>query len=115
MRTFLRGRIFLPLLVAIVALHSWFSVPVYADLTGDVQGTVTDEAGGSVPGAKVTITNLQTGSVRVVFTNESGEFSAPQMEIGSYKVSIEKAGFKVFSQAAIVKSGEKTPIGAQMQ
>jgi Carboxypeptidase regulatory-like domain len=96
-------------------LSCWHLVPVLADLTGDIQGTVLDAAGGGVPDAKVTIKNLQTGATRTVLTNQSGEFSAPQLEIGSYTVNVEKAGFKVFAQEALVKSGEKTRIDAQMQ
>src|SRR5207237_6719002 len=48
-------------------------------------------------------------------TSYAGEFSAQQLEIGSYSVSIEKDGFKSFSQNAVVRSGEKTRIDAQMQ
>src|ERR1700693_5704922 len=96
---------------------SWLLLasPVFADLTGDVQGTVSDPTGAGVAGAKVSIKNLATGQTRVVIASQSGEYSAPQMEIGSYQISVEKDGFKTYTQTVVVRSGEKTRVDAQMQ
>ena len=98
--------------VVLVLFSCWQVLPVLADLTGDIQGTVLDAANAGVPDAKVTIKNLQTGATRTVLTNQAGEFSAPQLEIGKYRVSVEKTGFKIYSEDAVVKSGEKTRIDA---
>jgi hypothetical protein len=106
--------IFLRLLIAIVSINL-FIIPALADLTGDVQGTVLDESGAGVPNVKVTIKNVGTGATRVVTTNQSGEYSAPQMEIGDYLVTVEKDGFKKFTQSIVVRSGEKTRLDANMQ
>jgi hypothetical protein len=96
---------------------SWLLLasPVFADLTGDVQGTVSDATGAGVAGAKVSIKNLATGQTRVVIASQSGEYSAPQMEIGSYQINIEKDGFKIYTQTVVVRSGEKTRVDATMQ
>lgn len=88
--------------------------PVLADLTGDVQGTVTDPTGAGVSGAKVTIKSLRTGATRVVNSSPTGEFTSAQMEIGEYSVTVEKDGFKSFAQNAVVRSGEKTRIDARL-
>jgi Carboxypeptidase regulatory-like domain len=87
----------------------------FADLTGDISGTVTDATGAGVEGARVTIKNLNTGSKRQVESGPSGEYSAPQLEIGSYQVTIEKDGFKAFEQGFVVRSGEKTRVDAQLE
>jgi hypothetical protein len=89
--------------------------PTLADLTGDVQGTVVDGSGAGVANAKVTIKNLGTGQTRVVAAGPSGEYSAAQLEIGSYQISVEKDGFKTFTQVFSIRSGEKTRVDAQMQ
>ena len=47
------------------------------------------------PGVSVTITNMDTGSQRVVVTNESGVFRAPLLQLGRYTVSAERMGFEV--------------------
>ena len=102
--------------VVAAVLFSWLLVvaPAFADLTGDLSGTVIDSTGATVSAAKVTVQNLNTGQSRVLTTSEAGEFSAPQLEIGSYRVSVEKDGFKSFSQNAVVRSGEKTRLDVQM-
>jgi hypothetical protein len=95
---------------------SWLLVvPAFADLTGDVQGTVLDPSGAGVANAKLTIKNLGTGQARVVTTGPSGEYSAPQMEIGRYQVTVEKDGFKTYTQNVEVRSAEKTRLDVQMQ
>ncbi len=62
-------------------------------VTGTVQGTVTDTTAAPVPGATVTIRNVETGLVREVVTNERGFYNAPFLPIGRYKVSATLAGF----------------------
>src|SRR5882724_10399333 len=95
---------------------SWLlAIPVLADLTGDVQGTVTDGSGARVAGAKITIKNLGTGVARTVTTGSEGEFSVPQLEIGEHVLTVEKDGFKAFARHVIVRSGEKIRVDAVMQ
>ena len=102
------------LLMAI--LLTWMlASPAFADLTGDVQGTVVDPAGAIIANAKVTIKNLSNGATRVLTSNSSGEFSSAQMAIGNYLITVEKDGFRTFSQNLEVRSGEKTRIEASMQ
>ncbi len=101
----------------IVVFFSWLLVvaPTLADLTGDLSGTVMDSTGATVSAARVTIQNISTGQTRVITTSDSGEFSAPQLEIGNYRITVEKDGFKSFTQNAVVRSGEKTRVDPQMQ
>ena len=61
---------------------------------GTILGTVTDSSGGSVPGATVTIKNLDTGLTRTVSTSDDGTYAAPELPIGNYSITVEKAGFK---------------------
>ena len=58
-------------------------------------GTVSDLAGARVGGAKVTITNTATNADLVVESNGEGNYSANNLQIGVYRISAEKAGFKV--------------------
>jgi Carboxypeptidase regulatory-like domain len=103
--------------VLIAIFFSWMLLltPAFADLTGDVQGTVSDPSGAGIAGAKITIKNLGTGQSRVVTASQSGDYSAPQLEIGTYQITIEKDGFRAFEQNAVVRSGEKTRVDAQLQ
>src|SRR4029077_18581088 len=76
-----------------VALLIFLGLPVLAALTGDLQGLVLDPNGAAVEGAKITIRNAGTGGVRSAMSDSRGEYATLQLEVGSYAVIIEKAGF----------------------
>jgi hypothetical protein len=61
---------------------------------GTILGTATDIQGGAVGGAKFTVRNEATGLVRETQTSDDGGYSVPELPIGSYTVTVEKAGFQ---------------------
>lgn len=73
-----------------------------------LSGVVTDERGGPVPGASVSIRNSGTGIVREVKTNEDGFYSAPNLLPGAYEVSVSASGFQLMIQRDMVLT-----VGAQ--
>src|SRR3981081_3908557 len=68
---------------------------------GRILGTVTDQSGGAVRNAKVTITNVDTGVSRELVTNETGDYVAPNLPPGVYKVVVEVTGFKRMERGGI--------------
>lgn len=81
-------------LLALSALFLLLS-PVYAQkITGTISGIITDPSGAVVPDATVTITNTETGLIRTATSSSSGEYSAPDLPPGIYKVVITHANFK---------------------
>jgi hypothetical protein len=62
--------------------------------TGRIQGSITDQSGGTVPGATVTISDTARGTTRTLTTDESGEYDAPSLTPSTYKVRVEIKGFK---------------------
>jgi hypothetical protein len=63
-------------------------------VTGTILGTVTDTSGAAVPGATVTLTNQGTGLMRTIVTDQAGEYTAPSLPTGKYKIVAELPGFK---------------------
>jgi len=59
-----------------------------------ITGTVQDSSGAVIPNAKVTITQQARAESRDVATNDRGEFSAPNLQIGQYSVTVTVPGFK---------------------
>jgi hypothetical protein len=57
-------------------------------------GTITDSSGGVVQNVKVTITEINTGVSRSGQTNESGNYTFPDLAPGQYAVAAELQGFK---------------------
>lgn len=62
--------------------------------TGAILGTVKDTSGGTVPGAKVTLTNTDTGQVLTATSGAKGEYSFSPLKIGKYTVIAEFKGFE---------------------
>jgi hypothetical protein len=74
--------------------------------TGVIQGTVYDQSGAVVPGASITIRNVDTGFERVVTSNSDGFFTAPLLPLGNYKVTVAASGF-----AELVRADLRVTIG----
>jgi hypothetical protein len=84
-------------------------------INGSIEGVVTDESGGVLPGVTVTIANLDTGDSRVVVTSESGLYRAPLLPLGRYRVTAELQGFKKFEQTGInISAGQTALISVKM-
>jgi len=91
----------------------WFAVVICllfvcglseAQLTeGSVGGTVSDSSGAAVAGAKVSITNLETGAVVQSATDSIGYFRVPHLAPGNYRVVVAMQGFKtaIIERAAV--------------
>ena len=67
--------------------------PAAQTLTSRVEGTVRDEAGGVIPGAAVTMTEVDTNVVREAFTNDLGLYLFPLVPAGTYRVAATVPGF----------------------
>ena len=61
---------------------------------GSISGTVTDAPGAVIPDATVTITSIERNTSDTVQTNDSGLYVKDRLLPGSYKVTIEKSGYK---------------------
>jgi hypothetical protein len=83
--------------------------------TADLAGHVTDPKGLVIAGAKVTVLNTDTGFMREVTTNDSGDFIVYQIPPGTYKISISRDGFatKVYDNSQIAV-GEKRTLDASL-
>jgi hypothetical protein len=82
-----------------------FLVPaaaVWGAITGTISGVVKDSSGGVIPGVSVITTQTETGLRRTVTTNESGFYSFPNLAIGTYEVTVARAGFRDFRQVGVV-------------
>ena len=72
-----------------------FSASAIAQSTaGRILGTLTDQSGAAVAGANVVVTDTQRGTSRAVTTDESGNYAAPDLQPGTYKIRVEAKGFK---------------------
>jgi anaerobic magnesium-protoporphyrin IX monomethyl ester cyclase len=77
-------------------------------------GRVIDPTGAVVPGAKITATNVETGTIHTATTDSGGQYLVNDLVAGHYTVKAEYAGFKAaFRTGIVLKSGacERIDIG----
>jgi hypothetical protein len=65
---------------------------------GSISGTITDSSGAAISGAKVKLTNEDTGIVLTTDSTSSGDYTFAPVKIGRYSVSAEFAGFQTVRQ-----------------
>jgi Carboxypeptidase regulatory-like domain/TonB dependent receptor/TonB-dependent Receptor Plug Domain len=81
----------------------WFSGSAFAQIDqGAIVGTVYDKSGAVVPAAKVAATDEATGLELTTTTQHDGSYVFNPMKIGTYDVTVEKAGFAKVTQSNIL-------------
>jgi outer membrane receptor protein involved in Fe transport len=82
--------------------------PVLAQVAaGGITGIVKDDAGGPVPGALVTVTQLETKRQRTITSSSDGVYTVPSLAPGLYRVDVELNGFKSLHREGVqVATGE---------
>jgi outer membrane receptor protein involved in Fe transport len=63
-------------------------------INGSISGSVTDQSGAAIPGARVIAVSTATGATREVTTNQEGLYHIAGLPIGAYSVRVEMAGFQ---------------------
>src|SRR5579872_1305878 len=86
-------RRFHPSILALLVLLLACVTPAFSQ-EGTILGSVTDPTGAAVPNAPITITRTDTGQIRHVTTDSTGQYASPALTIGSYSVRVEATGFK---------------------
>ena len=67
----------------------------FGQATGTISGSVTDASGGSVAGAKVTVTAPATGTSRDALTDTAGNYIVPLLGVATYELRAQASGFGV--------------------
>ncbi|MDQ3348877.1 MAG: TonB-dependent receptor, partial [Acidobacteriota bacterium] len=84
--------------------------------TASVVGTVTDNTGGVVPGATVTLSNMDTGITATRVSDENGSFEFSTVRVGRYKMTAELQGFSIASTENIaVTVGARQRLDLQLR
>src|SRR3984957_447774 len=92
-------------------------VPAFSQgSNGRIIGTVTDQSGGVVAGATVSVVDTARGVTRTLTTDDAGEYSAPNLLPGSYTVTGEAKGFKkIERQNVTIQVGQEVRVDLTVQ
>src|SRR3989441_733985 len=83
--------------LSLVTVVLCLALPIYTlaqTINATLGGTVADATGALIPGVTITATNVATGIVTSVLTNEAGAYNFASIQSGTYKVSAELPGFQ---------------------
>jgi hypothetical protein len=90
------GSLALALFILVVGCES-----VWAQVTAAISGKVEDATGAAVGGATVTVRNPETGSTRIVTSDEAGFYRVLSLPVGQQEVRAEKPGFRTALRTGI--------------
>src|SRR6266566_1715256 len=91
-----------------------FSQPNNGSINGSIKGTVTDQLGGLVINAEITVRD-RSGKERTTTSNTDGNYELKALPAGNYDVRVVAAGFNVFEQKNLeVKSGKTSALDFQL-
>jgi len=101
--------------MALVALFATSVMAHAQSQTGEIFGKATDTSGAVLPGVTVTLTAPNLLQPQTAVTSDTGTYQFPRLEIGTYSVKFELAGFKtVVNEGIRVTVGFSAQINAQM-
>ncbi len=78
-----------------VAIFAALGAPAaWTQDAASIRGTLSDATGSAIAGGTVHVKNTETGLARELITDEAGRYEAPELPVGAYEVTGEKAGFQ---------------------
>src|SRR6185369_1974473 len=86
----------------IVCFVLCFCLPVWSQTNGSIAGTVKDPNGAIVPGAQVAVASQDLGIRQNATSDSVGDFLFAQLPPGTYRLTVEAAGFKKKENSNVV-------------
>jgi hypothetical protein len=92
-----------------------FLLPAQSD-RGVISGVIRDSSGAAVPDAKISASNVETNVVFRTVSNDAGNFTIPALSVGTYRLAVEREGFKSFVRSDIlVAAGSDLRVDATLE
>ncbi len=89
---------------------------VAQQVTGQLSGSVFDEAKAALPGASVKATHIATNTVYSATTSANGKFTIPNVRLGLYQIVVEASNFRrTLVQDVLVEVGKTASVNITMQ
>src|SRR5207244_2363850 len=104
------------LVSAVAVMAALGGVAAAQGTTGSISGFVTDATHAALPGATVTVRQVETDQKRVLVTDAEGRYRAQALAPGKYEVTVELQGFRTAQYAGLTLSvGQDATVSVQLE
>ena len=102
--------------LATLSLLVVFLCPLIAQDRGTIEGTITDMTGSVIPNAKVSVVQVTTNASWSLVSNEVGRYYAPNLPLGTYRVTAQKEGFSTTTSESVeIRSQTSARVDLKLQ
>src|SRR5229473_1433890 len=102
--------------LAVAAMLAPAALVAAQGTTGSISGFVTDDTGGALPGATVTVRQVETDQKHAFVTDAGGRYRAQQLAPGRYDVTVELLGFRTARAADLTLTiGQDAVVNVQLK
>src|SRR3974377_2235820 len=78
--------------------------------TATISGVLSDSQGGRIEGAKIVVTNIDTGVATSAESDAQGVYSISSLPIGNYRIEVQRDGFKKSVRTPVVLTVGKNSV-----
>ena len=115
LRAFILRSIALFRIISVTSFVLTALVPnAYSQASASISGYITDQSGGAISGAVITVKNLETGATRATNSALDGNYIFLLLMSGPYEVRATYPGFKAFSLPAHLSVGQEARVDVTM-
>lgn len=101
--------------LAVILTLGW-GPSAQAQVTASIKGLITDPSGATVPSARVTVQNMETGVLRNAVSDGYGRYLVLALPVGLYEVTVSKSGFQDSKRSGIeLNVGQEANIDVRLQ
>src|SRR5580693_5796610 len=102
-------------IVALLALLLPFMAAAQSVVTGGISGSITDQTGAVIVGAKITLTETASGEAQTVTSSSSGIYGFSLLKPGRYTLSVTQQGFKTSATGVEVVLGQIVAVNIKLE
>jgi hypothetical protein len=77
--------------LALISLSHWAAAQT---TTATISGVVRDPQGGIIPNSSIIVVQIETGQTRQASSGATGDYTIPNLPVGTYRITASAAGFK---------------------
>ncbi|MFN8000941.1 MAG: TonB-dependent receptor [Acidobacteriota bacterium] len=86
-----------------------------AQTSSAITGTIQDQAGAVIAGAKIIVRSLETNLTRNIVTDGQGRYTLPELRVGQYEIRAEQTGFKTSVRNLTLTIGETAVVNLTLE